>query len=187
MNADKIYQQSLDKQRIVITGSLSSLIGSIVSHVLASNNRKFEWYGATKVEGASVLAPVVIIEAQEQLADYHHHILLLSGVSSTRLAELEALTDATPKGGIIIYPEADKTLKSVATRERTDVQVIPYNTYKHEVKDGITSLLSSTNEKFPILLKSEQELLCIGAARELLKKIGIGSSQFYKAVSTFRP
>lgn len=187
MTADKIYQQSLDKQRVVITGSLSSLIGSLVRHVLTFNKRKFDWHGPTSVNGTNAQAPVLLIEAQEQLAEYHHHILILSEVPSSRLAELETIANATPKGGIIIYPETDKTLKPIASRERADVQVLPYTTYKHEVKNGETILITSTNEKFPIALKSEQELQCIGAARELLKKIGISSGQFYRAVSTFKP
>lgn len=151
------------------------------------NKRKFDWYGPTSVNDTTTQAPVLLIEAQEQLAEYHHHILILSQVPSTRLAELETIANATPKGGIIIYPEADKELKAIATRERADVQTLAYNTYKHEIKGGNTILITSTNEKFPIALKTEKELQCIGAARELLKKIGISSGQFYRAVSTFKP
>jgi hypothetical protein len=46
-------------------------------------------------------------------------------------------------------------------------------------------LISSTNEKFPIALKTEMELKCISATRELLKKIGISSGQFYKSSKYF--
>ncbi|MCW5911314.1 MAG: hypothetical protein KIT62_09585 [Cyclobacteriaceae bacterium] len=182
-----IYQQSIDKQRIIITGKHSGLIADLARHVLTSNARKFDWYTSKQPAPPQNDAPVILIEAQDQLAEYHPHILILSAVESNRLAGIEKAADAVPKGGIIIYPEADRELKAIAARERTDVQVIPYGTYKHEQKNGSTILVTSTNEKFPVALHTETELGCISAARELLKKIGISSGQFYRAVSTFRP
>jgi hypothetical protein len=65
------------------------------------------------------------------------------------------------------------------------VQAIAYSAYKHELKDGATILITSTNEKFPIALSTEMELKCIGATRELLKKIGISSGQFYRGRKYF--
>ncbi len=182
-----IYQQSIDKQRIIVTGDQSGLISNLVRHVLTSNQRKFDFVVGGQSDTTLTEAPVVIVEAQDQLADYHHHILLLAGNPAIGLKELEKIADATPKGGIIIYPEANKELKALATRDRTDVQVIPYNIYKHEKQQGKTILITSTNEKFPIALTTASELTCISAARELLKKIGISSGQFYRAVSTFQP
>jgi len=182
-----IYQQSIDKQRIIITGAQSGLITKLARHVLSSNQRKFDFYRAGDAEPILTDAPVILIEAQDQLADYHHHILILSGVPDNQLKEIEKVADATSKGGIIIYPESDKQLKLIAARERTDVQAIAYNTYRHEQKNGATVLITSTNEKFPVALSSETDLKCISATRELLKKIGISSGQFYRAVSTFKP
>jgi hypothetical protein len=52
------------------------------------------------------------------------------------------------------------------------------------VKDGKTILVSSTGDKFPILLSGNQNLLLLAVAKDLLKKIGISSGQFYKAVAT---
>jgi UDP-N-acetylmuramate: L-alanyl-gamma-D-glutamyl-meso-diaminopimelate ligase len=185
--AASIHQQSIDKQRVIVTGAQSGLITNLVRHVLTSNQRKFDFVAANQSAPTLTDAPVLIVEAQNQLADYHHHILLLSDSPTMGLKELEQIADATPKGGMIIYPEANKELKAIATRERADVQVIPYTTYKHEKQQGKTILLTSTNEKFPIALTTTSELTCLGAARELLKKIGIGSGQFYRAVSTFQP
>lgn len=182
-----IYQQSIDKQRIIITGAQSGLIARLTRHILSVNHRRFDSYLAGEPIHPLSDAPVLLVEAQDQLADYHHHILVLSDVTITPVTELEKIANSTPKGGIIIFPEGNKELKTLATRERTDVQAIAYSAYKHEVKDGKTMLISSTNEKFPIAFSTETELKCIGATRELLKKIGISSGQFYKAVSTFQP
>lgn len=184
--ADSIYQQSIDKQRIIITGAQRGLIASLARHILAANNRKFDWYSAGQPAQTGD-APVILIEAEDQLLDYHPHILILSEVGSNQLPELEKVANALSKGGVIIYPEDNRELKALATRERTDIQAIPYNTYKHELKNGATILITSTNEKFPIALKTAMELKCISATREVLKKIGISSGQFYRAVSTFQP
>lgn len=184
--AASIYQQSIDKQRIIITGAQSGLIASLARHILAANNRKFDWY--TPGEQAILTdAPVILIKAEDQLLDYHPHILILSDVASSQLPELEKVANALSKGGVIIYPEDNRDLKALAIRERTDIQAVPYSTYKHELKNGATILITSTNEKFPIALKTALELKCISAAREVLKKIGISSGQFYRAVSTFQP
>lgn len=183
--AASIYQQSIDKQRIIITGAQRGLIASLSRHILSTHNRKFDWYSVGQPAQHSD-APVILIEAEDQLLDYHPHILILSEVASSHLPELEKVADAMSKGGVIIYPEDNRELKTLATRERTDIQVIPYNTYKHELKNGATILITSTNEKFPIALNTAAELKCISATREVLKKIGISSGQFYRAVSTFR-
>jgi len=185
--AASLYQQSIDKQRVIVTGAQSDLIMKLARHVLAANQRRFDVHIAEKNETVLTDAPVLLIEAQDQLAEYHHHILVLSDASGNQLQEVEKVADTSSKGGIIIYPESNKELKSIATRERTDVQAIPYNTYKHERQNGKTILITSTNEKFQIALTTETELRCIGAARELLKKVGISSGQFYRAVSTFQP
>ncbi|MBX2894011.1 MAG: hypothetical protein KF763_01120 [Cyclobacteriaceae bacterium] len=184
--ASSIYQQSIDKQRVIVTGAQSGLITSLVRHVLTTNQRKFDFVADGQLQATLTDAPVLIVEAQHQLADFHHHILLLSD-PTIDLKELDKVADATPKGGLIIYPQVNKELKAIATRERPDVQVIPYDTYKHEKQQGKTILITSTNEKFPIALTTASELACISAARELLKKIGISSGQFYRAVSTFQP
>jgi UDP-N-acetylmuramate: L-alanyl-gamma-D-glutamyl-meso-diaminopimelate ligase len=185
--AASIYQQSIDKQRIIITGAQSGLIANLARHVLVTNQRKHDFYKAGEPAHTLTDAPVLLIEANDQLADYHHHILLLSEASTDQLNYLEKIADATPKGGIIMFPEGNKELKALATRERADVQAIAYTTYKHERQNNKTILITSTNEKFPIALNTETELKCISGARELLKKIGISSGQFYRAVSTFQP
>ncbi|MBX2900368.1 MAG: hypothetical protein KF775_12000 [Cyclobacteriaceae bacterium] len=182
--AASIYRQSIDKQRIILVGAHRALIAQLAQHVLSENQRKFDLYKDGQPVITASEAPVAIIEATDQWAEYQHHILVISEVPGAN--EVEKIADATPKGGIIIYPENNKALKAIGSRERPDVQAIGYTAYKHEVKNGQTILITSTNEKFAVALTSETELLCLGAARELLKKIGISSGQFYRAASTFK-
>lgn len=182
-----IYQQNIDKQRIVLTGSGRTLIGKIVRHVLTFHNRKFDYVADNQSSPilSPSLAPVLLIETADPSLEFHHHVVVLSQPDIADLTRYEALAKATPKGGTLIYAETNATVKAIGTKEIIDVQTIPFGTYAHEVKNGITYLITSTNEKFPLKVGGSQHLECLRAARELLKKIGISSGQFYKAVSTF--
>src|SRR5918997_1280803 len=90
-----IYQQSIDKQRIVIAGSHGkTTITSMILHVLKYHNRKFDFMVGAQIEGFETMvrlsedAPVIIIEGDEYLASpvdrrpkfllYKHHIGLVS-------------------------------------------------------------------------------------------------------------
>lgn len=188
MTAESIYQQSLDKQRIVIVGEGSSLITSLVIHTLSFYNRKFDFVLPGKPGKFDMDAPIIIIHATDQLLDYKHHIAILTNLSSgDSINAYEQLADATPKGGTLLYPELVESLKKIGIKERTDVQAIGYTRYKHELKEGKTVLISSTGERFPIAVSGDKNLEYVSAAKELLKKIGITSGQFYKAVGTYLP
>lgn len=188
LTAESIYQQSLDKQRIVIVGEGSGLITSLVIHTLSFYKRKFDLLLPGKPPTFDKDAPIIIIHATDQLLDYKHHIVILTNPGSgDSLSTFEHLADATPKGGTLLYPELTESLKKIGTKERTDVQAIGYSQYKHELKDGKTVLISSTGERFPVAVSGDKNLEYISAAKELLKKIGITSGQFYKAIITYLP
>jgi UDP-N-acetylmuramate: L-alanyl-gamma-D-glutamyl-meso-diaminopimelate ligase len=188
LTVESIYQQSLDKQRIVIVGEGSGLIASLVIHTLTFFNRKFDYVLPDKPPAFETDAPIILIHATDQLLDYKHHIAVLTNLGSGDSASaFEQLAEATPKGGTLLYPELTETLKKIGIKERTDVQSIGYSRYKHELKEGKTLLISSKGERFPVAVSGDKNLEYISAAKELLKKIGITSGQFYKAISTYLP
>lgn len=188
MTSTEIYQQSIDKQRILVVGGGSSLIGSIIAHTLGFHNRKFDYIISEQPASIHTDSPVIIIVNGSQPIDYKHHIIILGNTaSSEELIELQTLADATPKGGTIIYPKTHVGLNKIGSKERPDVQAIAYENYKHEEVEGKTVLISSTKEKFPIELSGDLDLLCVSAAKELLKKIGISSGNFYKAICAYKP
>jgi UDP-N-acetylmuramate: L-alanyl-gamma-D-glutamyl-meso-diaminopimelate ligase len=185
----QVYSQSADKQRIILVGTARTRIYRLIHHVLNTYQRKFDY--VLDNESSLGNGPVVLLDASQitpSLADLHHHILLitsLKGVSPDEIAALQLLADKTPKGGIIIYNETDSKTKEIGEKERADVTLIPYKTYAHKKEGSQTILVTSTNEKVPIKLSSEEDLQNISGARELLKRIGISSGQFYRAVADF--
>jgi UDP-N-acetylmuramate: L-alanyl-gamma-D-glutamyl-meso-diaminopimelate ligase len=188
LTAATIYQQCLDKQRIILVGEGSDSIVDLVSHVLKFHHRRFDLVSAGQPPVLSSTSPIILIQATDQLLDYKHHIAILSEAGSDEDVKLfEKLADATPKGGTLIYPEFQPALKQIGSKERTDVQAIAYTKIKHEGKEGETLLVSSTGEKFPVALRTDRQLTYASATKELLRKIGISSGQFYRGISTYIP
>lgn len=182
-----IYNQSIDKQRVVIAGKSKARIAEMIAFVLKQSGRKFDL--STSASEQISDSATIIIEANgdvKSLKDYHHHILIFSELPANEKEAYLALADTTPKSGGIFFDEGDALAKSIATKERPDVAVIPFSTPKHEIKNGATTLISSTNEKFSTHLSSTEDLKSSNGAKEFLKKIGITSGQFYKAISNFK-
>lgn len=180
-----VYRQLIDKQRVVVVGANRSLIAEMLQHVLQFHRHPVDYVGDQPDHNRiTAHAPVAIIQAEHDLLlDYHHHILVISSPYSSA-TPLLTLCNATPKSGIIVYPETDGSIKTVAAAERADVQVISYKTYQHEKTATGVILISSTNEKFPVKFFSLAHLSAAAAAKEVLKKIGISSGQFYKAIQS---
>ncbi len=188
MTSTEIYQQSIDKQRIIVIGGGSGLIASLIVHALRLHNRKFDYASRGKTESLQKDSPIIINTNEVQPIEYKHHIVVFgNNASEADLVLFEKLANATPKSGTIIYPKANSSLSKICAQERIDVQAIPYQVYNHEVANGKTLLITSTNERFPIQLHGNQELQCVCAAKEVLKKIGISSGQFYTAMSHYNP
>jgi UDP-N-acetylmuramate: L-alanyl-gamma-D-glutamyl-meso-diaminopimelate ligase len=188
LSPQQVYEQHNDCQRILIIGPGRDLVSNIIVAVLKFNNRKFS--SITDGEGEwNTEAPIAIFRDKQiaNLPHYRHHIILLTGpLENVEASSYEMLLNATPKSGIVLYPESDAGLKSIGSKERADVQAIPYKTIPHEEKNGRVTLVTSTNEKFPIQLTGEQTLELLGAAKEMLKKIGISSGQFYRGVASIK-
>ena len=184
-----IYGQSIDKQRIAIAGRSQSFIFDVVTFTLKKFNQQFDFVLGD--ENRVTNAPILVWQMGDVNAhslDFQHHILLISPVSPSyeEVFWQEKLADATPKGGIIIYDATDPQAKKIGSKGRSDLQSIPYEIFKHERVNNQTILVSSTNEKFTVPFSTPEELKCLSATRELLKKIGISSSQFYQAMITFK-
>ena len=181
-----IYSQSIDKQRIVVVGRSCSRIVEMVMHVLTMHNRKFDYSTPSKekISNASVLLIQPAADSTN-LLEYNHHMLVISQLSPNDKSTYLNLSNATPKGGTIIYDDSDPLVREIAKAERPDVSVSPFDLPKYELTNGKATLVSSTNEKFHTQLISTDDLKNASAAKELLKKIGISSGQFYKAIASF--
>ncbi|HZX75063.1 MAG TPA: Mur ligase family protein, partial [Cyclobacteriaceae bacterium] len=197
---------------IVIAGSHGkTTITAMILHVLNFHKHQFDYAIGAQVDGLDNNvklsdAPIIIIEGDEYLTSsldlvpkflkYKHHIGVVSGVAwdhanvfpteESYVSQFKLFADATPKAGILIYCESDPVAKMICSKERPDVTAIPYKIHGHSTENGRQMLVSSTNEKFPLNIFGDHNLLNLSAAKEVLKKIGITSSQFYTAIQSFK-
>ena len=207
-----VYNQSIDKQRIVICGSHGkTTITALIIHVLSFHHRQFDFVLGASQNGIDNYvklsdAPVIIIEGDEYLSSaidptakflkYNHHIAVVSGISwdhanvfptkEDYIHQFELLADASPKCGTLIYNVEDQLTETIGKIERPDVQAIPYKTHEHKLENGVVYLINTGKDRTPIQLFGKHNLQNISAAKEVLKKIGISSDQFYEALPSFK-
>lgn len=205
-----IYDQSKNKQRIVIAGSHGkTTITAIIIHVLNFLKHKFDYVIGAKVNGIENTvklsdAPIIIIEGDEYLSSpldptpkfvrYQHHVGLISGISwdhanvfpteEEYVKQFDLFADQTPKGGILIYCEQDSIALIIGKKERTDVLAIPYRSHTHNLDKG-KIYLTDGKEKYPIKIFGSHNYQNISGAKEILKKIGVTEEQFFEAISSF--
>jgi UDP-N-acetylmuramate: L-alanyl-gamma-D-glutamyl-meso-diaminopimelate ligase len=205
-----IYDHSIDKQRIVIAGSHGkTTITGIVVHVLNYFKRSFDYVIGAKIKGIDNNvklsdAPVIIIEGDEYLCSpldrtpkflrYQHHIGVISGVAwdhanvfpteEEYLKQFDLFADQTPKSGILIFCETDTMVGIVGNKQRADVVSVGYKAHTHAIENGKEFLING-KDRIPVQIFGAHNLQNISAAKELLKRIGISSEQFYQAISSF--
>jgi UDP-N-acetylmuramate: L-alanyl-gamma-D-glutamyl-meso-diaminopimelate ligase len=207
-----IYQQSRQKQRVVIAGSHGkTTITAIILHVLKHQNRVFDYWIGEPVTGfdttvqLSSTAPIIIIEGDEYASSpidsrpkflhYQPHIALISGIAWDHINlyptwedyvdQFESLAEAMPKAGILIFDESDDMLDVIGQKERADITKIPYFPHPSETVDGKTYLITKQKSRIAINLFGQHNLKNITGALTVCDHIGITENQFYQAIPTF--
>ncbi len=204
-----IYHHATDKQRIVVAGSRGKAgLTAMVLHALHYYKRSFDYVinkSLNWLPGTIRLtdAPVIIIEGDEypgpldrqaSFLHYNHHIGLICSITwdSTSsftteeeyVKQFDEFGDKTPKGGLLFYCENNTLATVVGAKQRPDVQSIPYKIHPHTSEQGRHFVISG-KEKIPVQVFGTQNFESISGAKELLKRIGISSEQFYEAIQRF--
>ncbi|MFZ6011711.1 MAG: UDP-N-acetylmuramate--L-alanine ligase [Bacteroidota bacterium] len=206
-----IYEQSRDKQRIVIAGSHGkTTITAIVIHVLNYCKRKFDYAIGARVNGMENTvklsdAPVIVIEGDEYLSSaldptpkflkYQHHIGLISGIAwdhanvfpteEEYVKQFDLFADQTPKGGILVYCEQDAMALMIGKKERVDVTEIAYKSHSHASDNNGHFFLTDGKAKHPVKIFGSHNFQNISGAKEVLKRVGVTNEQFYEAMASF--
>lgn len=202
---ENIRKDIANKQRIVITGCRQvSFFASILAHVLKFHGKKFDWIQQGEPVVLSGDAPIAIILSSENKDDkgvasfrnYEHHIGVITEIEHTLengyldeddyIRQYDLFADATPKAGFLAYSESDQVASVLCNKERADVSYIAYKAHASVEESGVKYLINSHKDKFKVTLNSTQDLKWFGGAKELLKRLGISSEQFYQAIPTFQ-
>ncbi len=205
-----LYEHSKNKKRIVIGGSHGkTTITAIVMHVLRKLGYDFDYLVGSKIKNFDVMvrlsndAPAMIFEGDEYLSSpidrrpkfhwYRPHIALLSGIAwdhinvfpteETYIDQFRIFIDTIEPGGVLTWCAEDKKLSEL-TGKRNDIEYIPYNIPDYKVVDGINEI-SYNGQVTKLSVFGRHNMLNIEGARIVCEKMGIASSDFFKAVSSF--
>lgn len=208
-----IFEQSEDKQRVVIAGSHGkTTITSMILHVLNVNKRIFNYLVGAQIEGFENMvklsdeAPVIVIEGDEYFTSpldktpkfmhYQPHVALISGIAwdhfnvfptwESYVKQFESLADSIPKAGAIIFDQTDDMLDVIGQKERADVVSIPYQAHPYKIENGKTLLTTAEQGDVPILVFGEHNMKNISGARAVCERLGVTDEDFYAAIQTFK-
>ncbi|MFN8352947.1 MAG: Mur ligase family protein [Spirosomataceae bacterium] len=208
-----IFEQSRNKQRIVIAGSHGkTTTTSMVLHVLNYLGRKFDYLVGARIEGFDNMvklsddAPIIVIEGDEYFSSpidrrpkflhYQPHIALISGIAwdhinvypefENYVHQFELLADAIPKAGFLIYDKTDDLLSVLCRKERPDVQAIGYKAHPHVIREGKTYLITPQNQEVSVEVFGEHNMKNLSGAKAICERIGIEAEPFYEAIQSFK-
>ena len=207
-----IYDQSVDKQRIVIVGSHGkTTITSMILHVLKYHNRKFDYMVGAQLEGFDTMvqltdAPIIIIEGDEYFASpihrkpkflyYRHHIGLISGIAWDHInvypdfdeyvKQFELFAEATPKAGSLVFDNNDDLVTVIGRKEREDVSRLEYAVHPHKIADGQTFLLTASGGEVAVRVFGEHNMRNLNGAKTVLERLGVEDAEFYRAITSFK-
>ncbi|SFF27841.1 UDP-N-acetylmuramate--L-alanine ligase [Spirosoma endophyticum] len=208
-----IYQQSQQKQRVVIAGSHGkTTITAMILHVMAYHKRLFDYWIGDEIDGFDATvkltpdAPVIIIEGDEYASSpidarpkflhYQPHIALISGIAWDHINiyptwdqyvdQFESLAEAMPKAGILIFDESDDMLDVIGQKDRPDITKIPYVAHPSEIVNGQTYLITKQGHKLPLQIFGDHNMKNVSGALTVCNRIGVTEDQFYEAITSFK-
>lgn len=209
-----IYQQSLNKERVVIGGSHGkTTTTAMIMHVLKACNRDFDYLIGATLEGFDSTvrltheAPVIVIEGDEyptspldptpKFLHYHHHVGLVTGIAWDHInvypefdhyvKQFEEFVTQTPKAGSLVFCEEDNLAALVcrSNKLREDVNSVEYHTHSHKIRNGITYLQTAKGEvQVPFFGKHNMQN--VSGAKAVCSRLAVSETEFYEAIKTFK-
>lgn len=207
-----IYEQSKNKQRIVVGGSHGkTTITSMILHVLRAAGKDFDYLVGAQLDGFDTMvkiteeAPLIIIEGDEYLASpidrrpkfhlYKANVGIISGIAWDHINvfptfksykdQFSIFIDTIQPGGQLIYCEADEVLNELVSLSQSTVIKYPYHVPEYVIQNGITTI-NYDGRQYPLQVFGEHNLLNMQAARLACESQGITAQDFYQHISSFK-
>ncbi|TAH04270.1 MAG: peptidoglycan synthetase [Sphingobacteriales bacterium] len=207
---DYIYQQALNKTRIVVGGSHGkTTITSMILHVLNHYKKDFDYLVGAQIDGFDNMvklsdAPIIVIEGDEYLASpidrrpkfhiYKPHVAIISGIAwdhinvfptfENYVKQFDLFINTIAQNGTLIYCAEDKVVDDLVNSKETNLKLLPYITPNFEIIDGQTFLANGA-DKTRLQIFGRHNLLNLNAAKLACNQIGINDDDFYEAIKTF--
>ncbi len=206
-----LYEQTKDKKRVIVGGSHGkTTTTSMIMHVLKSCGLEFDYMAGALLEGFDTMvhlsneSKIAVFEGDEYLSSpidsrpkfhhYHPDIAILTGIAwdhmnvfptfGNYVEQFALFIEKITPGGTLIYFEEDEHLQNVIKRAHPSVKLLPYRTYPHQIRNGITYLGKEGNT--PISIFGEHNLQNISAAYLACRELGVSDQEFLKGIATYR-
>lgn len=208
-----IYEATKNKTRIVIGGSHGkTTITAMILHVMNYLKIETDFLVGAQLEGFDTMvrlsetAEYAVIEGDEYLASpidrrpkfhlYKPNIAIISGIAwdhinvfptfEIYLDQFRKFINLIQPNGSLIYCSEDKVLSEVCqTTTNNKIDKTGYGIPKHSIEDGTTYLLVG-EQKIPLQIFGNHNLMNLNGARLVCNKIGINNLQFYEAIQSFK-
>ncbi len=205
-----LYEQTKNKKRVIVGGSHGkTTTTSMIMHVLRNCNIPFDYMAGALLEGFDTMvhldndSNIAVFEGDEYLSSpidmrpkfhhYHPDIAILTGIAwdhmnvfptfDNYVEQFAIYLEKITPGGSLIYFEEDENIRKILSRADVSVKQIPYNTFPHIIKNGITNL--TLHEDTPLRIFGSHNLQNISAAYYACRELGIAEKDFFKAISTY--
>lgn len=206
-----IFEQSRNKQRVVIGGSHGkTTITSMILHVLQKCTIDFDYLVGAQLAGFETMvsitdAKIIVIEGDEYLASpidrrpkfhlYHAHIGVISGIAWDHInvfptfenyaEQFGLFIESMETGGTLFFNQDDEAVKAVITSDQSNVDKIGYSAIESVTRNGVT-YLQNGDEETALHVFGEHNLYNMQAAFSVCEKLGVSKKRFYEAMGTFK-
>lgn len=206
-----IYQESINKTRVVVGGSHGkTTTTAMIMHVLNNTGKDFDYLVGARLEGfdQSVRitdAPILVAEGDEYPASviekrpkFHFlfpQIGIITGIAwdhinvfptfEIYLEQFTIYIDKIEQGGLLIYNESDPVLKELVDKHaRKDIRYQPYNIPTHSILNGTTTVtIDGVTTNLQVF--GDHNLLNLHAAWYACEELGVDATAFTKAIAGF--
>jgi UDP-N-acetylmuramate: L-alanyl-gamma-D-glutamyl-meso-diaminopimelate ligase len=206
-----IYRKSINKTRVVISGSHGkSTITSIILHVMNILHKNFDYLVGAGIEGFDNMvklshdAGIIVLEGDEYFSSamdktpkfirYRHNIGLVSGIAWDHInafptreiysQQFEKFITNTPAGGTLIYNIADKTVMGMIGRLGQGINLVPYDELPYVVEKG-KYFIRHDAESVPLRIIGRHNMQNLAGAQKVLECLGISYREFLEAIPSF--
>lgn len=207
-----LYQQSINKKRIVIGGSHGkTTITSMILHVVSKLGLDVDYMVGAQLEGYDCMvkitdsAHIMILEGDEYLSSpidrrpkfhlYKPHAAIISGIAwdhinvfptfENYIEQFDLFCNCIEPNGTLVYNNEDTEVKKLGEKFSNKINTIPYNTPIYNIKNNGTEV-EFENKLYNLKIFGEHNLQNVFGAMTLSKEIGITPEQFLNELSDFQ-
>lgn len=203
-----IYEQAKDKTRIVVAGSHGkTTTTAMIMHVMQQMNFDFDYLVGSSLKGFDLSvklsnSPYMVIEGDEYLASplemtskfhyYHPDIAIITGIAWDHVNVFPTwelyvetfakfLREMDADSYAVLYKN-DKTIQEISKQASCELSF--YEAPNYIIRDE-KCFVQANGSEFPLRVFGKHNLENLEAARKACEKIGISTTEFYKAMATF--